>query len=105
MLKQLSVEHPSLLIVYCPHQQLTMHFSLTSGQPQLHQQLMQAALTSGVKVNAGLKVESADIANTAILLANGTKVSADLIIAADGLHVSDTSPTSNDLVNDGIVAT
>lgn len=66
---------------------------------------MQAALDSGVKVNSGLKVESADIVNTAILLANGTSVSADLIIAADGLHVGDISPTTNDLVNDGVVAT
>ena len=74
-------------------------------QPQFHQQLMQAALDSGVKVESGLKVESADTANTAVLLANGTKVSADLIIAADGLHVGDISPISSDLVNDGIVAT
>lgn len=99
MSKKLSVEHPSLLIVYCSHQQLKTYESLTSGKPQLHQQLMQAALDSGVKVNSGLKVESADVANTTILLANGSKISADLIIAADGLHVGDISPTINDLVN------
>ena len=51
---------------------------------------MQVALDSGVKVKSGVKVESADIAETAILLADGERVSADLIIAADGLHVSDT---------------
>lgn len=66
---------------------------------------MQTALDSDVKVNSGLKVESADIANTALLLANGTKVFADLIIAADGLHVGDVSPTTNGLVIEGIVAT
>ena len=52
---------------------------------------MQVALDSGVKVKSGVKVESADIAETAIMLADGERVSADLIIAADGLHVSDTS--------------
>lgn len=50
---------------------------------------MQAAIDSGVKVYSGMKVESADVANTTILLADGETVSADLIIAADGLHVSD----------------
>ena len=51
---------------------------------------MQVALDTGVEVKSGLKVESADVANTAILLADGATISADLIIAADGLHVSDT---------------
>ena len=62
---------------------------LTVPQPQLHQQLMQAALDSGVKVFSGVKVESVDVAETAIVLADGEKISADIIIAADGLHVRD----------------
>ena len=62
---------------------------LTLIQPQLCQQLMQAALDSGVKVISGVKVESVDVAGTAIVLADGEKISADTIIAADGLHVGD----------------
>lgn len=61
-------------------------------QPQLHQQLMQVALDSGVKVVCGLKVESVSTEDTTILLADGATASADLIIAADGLHVGNTSP-------------
>lgn len=49
---------------------------------------MQVALDSGVKVNSGVKVESVDVAKTEISLADGATISADLIIAADGLHVS-----------------
>ena len=52
---------------------------------------MQAALDSNVRVNTGVKVDSVDTAETAILLANGDRISADIIIAADGLHVGDTS--------------
>ena len=48
---------------------------------------MQAALAGGVKVNPDVKVESVDVAKTAIILASGETISADLIIAADGLHV------------------
>ena len=48
---------------------------------------MQAALESGVKVNSGVKVQSVDVAKTEISLADGAAISADLIIAADGLHV------------------
>ena len=62
---------------------------LTLPQPQLHQQLMQVAHDSGVKVISGVKVESVDVAQTAIVLADGEKISADIIIAADGLHVGD----------------
>lgn len=47
---------------------------------------MQVAVDSGVKVVSGLKVESANTENTTILLADEAKDSADLIIAADGLH-------------------
>ena len=48
---------------------------------------MQAALDGGVKVISGTKVESVDTAETAILLTDGEKIPADMIIAADGLHV------------------
>ena len=50
---------------------------------------MQAALDGGVKVFSGVKVESVDVTETAIMLADGEKISADMIIAADGLHVGD----------------
>ena len=50
---------------------------------------MQAALDGGVKVLSGVKVESVDVAETAIVLADGEKISADIIVAADGLHVGD----------------
>ena len=50
---------------------------------------MQATLDSGGKVLSGVKVESVDVAETAIVLADGEKISADMIIAADGLHVGD----------------
>ena len=58
-------------------------------QPQLQTQLMQVALDSGVKVNEGVKVEAVDVAKTQISLADGDTIAADLIIAADGLHVGE----------------
>ena len=48
---------------------------------------MQAALAGGVKVNTDVKVESVDVSETVIILASGETIFADLIIAADGLHV------------------
>lgn len=48
---------------------------------------MQVAVNSGAKVISGVKVESVDVAQTAIVLAAGEKISTDIIIAADGLHV------------------
>ena len=48
---------------------------------------MQVALDGGVRVNSGVKVESVDVAKTQISLADGATISADLLIAADGLHV------------------
>lgn len=48
---------------------------------------MKTALDSNVGVKTGVKVDSVDTAGTAILLANGETISADIIIAADGLHV------------------
>ena len=60
---------------------------LTLDQPQLHQQLMKVALESGVKLQSGIKVNSVDVAKTSMELDDGSTVSADLIIAADGAHV------------------
>ncbi|KAF6220769.1 hypothetical protein HO133_002449 [Letharia lupina] len=55
-------------------------------QPQLHQQLMQVTLESGIIGKSGLKVESMDVTKTAILLADGEAISTDVINAADSLH-------------------
>lgn len=49
---------------------------------------MQTAVDSSVEVRTGVKVNSVDTAGTAIVLADGETISADIIIAADGLHVS-----------------
>ena len=57
-------------------------------QPQLHQQLMKAALENGVQLVSGVKVSSVDTARTAVVLEDGTTVFTDVIIAADGVHVS-----------------
>ena len=48
---------------------------------------MQAALAGGVKVNSDVNVESVDVAKTTVILTSGETILADLIIAADGLHV------------------
>ena len=63
-------------------------------QPQLHQQLMQVTLESGIIGKSGLKVESMDVTKTAILLADGEAISTDVINAADSLHVSDAGSES-----------
>ena len=65
---------------------------------------MEVALDGGVKIKSGVKVESVDVAETAILLANGERVLADLIIAADGLHVCNTSLQALPLMTDGSIA-
>jgi hypothetical protein len=44
-----------------------------------------------VSVNTGVKVASVDVANSSIRLEDGSTVSADVIIAADGVHVSERS--------------
>ena len=61
---------------------------LTLPQPQLAQQLIDKAIESGTKVQMGAKVVNVDLKNSTLELADGAKVSADLIIAADGVHVS-----------------
>jgi salicylate hydroxylase len=59
---------------------------LTFWEPQTHQQLMDAALKHGVKLEAGQKVVAVDVEKTAITLDDGRRISADLIIASDGVH-------------------
>ena len=53
---------------------------------------MKAALEGGVHLRSGVKVKSVDTAKTAIVLENGDIVSADVIIAADGVHVGGKLP-------------
>ena len=57
-------------------------------QPQLHQQLIDTAQNSGVKLRTGVKVKAVNVEKTTIELEDGETVQADLIIAADGVHVS-----------------
>ena len=60
--------------------------SVFAYRPGLNKQLMEAAVGSGVEVKTGVKVVSVDAEKTTIELEGGETVSADLIIAADGVH-------------------
>ncbi|KAL8693269.1 MAG: hypothetical protein Q9218_001870 [Villophora microphyllina] len=60
--------------------------SLTLPQPLLHQQLMEVALASGVEKRFGVQIESVDVEKTQLVLSDGSTVSVDIIIAADGVH-------------------
>ncbi|KAL8641724.1 MAG: hypothetical protein Q9228_001496 [Teloschistes exilis] len=60
--------------------------SVFAYRPQLHQQLMEVALASGVEKKFGVKIESVDVENTQLVFADGSTVSVDIIIAADGVH-------------------
>ncbi|KAF6225109.1 hypothetical protein HO133_010305 [Letharia lupina] len=60
--------------------------SVFAYRPQLVKQLMDAALSSGVQIETGVKVTSVDVDNTSLTLDSGATVSADLIIGADGVH-------------------
>ncbi|KAL8667044.1 MAG: hypothetical protein Q9202_000966 [Teloschistes flavicans] len=53
---------------------------------RLHQQLMEVALALGVEKKFGVKIESVDVENTQLVLSDRSIVSADVIIAADGVH-------------------
>ncbi|KAL9584758.1 MAG: hypothetical protein Q9212_001923 [Teloschistes hypoglaucus] len=53
---------------------------------RLHQQLMEVALASGVEKKFGFKIESVDVENTRLVFSDGSTVSVDVIIAADGVH-------------------
>lgn len=60
--------------------------SVFAFRPQLNGQLMDQATRSGVGVRLGVKVEHVDIENTTLWLEGGEKVTANLIIAADGVY-------------------
>ena len=60
--------------------------SVFAFRPQLYRQLMHKALESGVDVKFGVKVKSVDVQRTLFVLENEQTMSADLIIAADGVH-------------------
>lgn len=60
--------------------------SVFAYRPQLVKQLMDAARSSGVQIETGVKVTSVDVDNTSLTLDSGATVSADLIIGADGVH-------------------
>ncbi|KAL8778216.1 MAG: hypothetical protein Q9194_002120 [Teloschistes cf. exilis] len=60
--------------------------SVFAYRPQLHQQLMEVALASGVEKKFGVKIESVDVEKTQLVFADGSTVSVDIIIAADGVH-------------------
>lgn len=44
-------------------------------------------MANGVEIHNGVKVKSVDVEKTEIELEDGTRVAADLIVAADGIHV------------------
>lgn len=48
---------------------------------------------AGVRVMSGVKVTAVDVEKTAIVLEDGARISADLIIGADGVHVSSQNTT------------
>ncbi|KAL8809325.1 MAG: hypothetical protein Q9200_003509, partial [Gallowayella weberi] len=60
--------------------------SVFAYRPQLHNQLMHIASDIGVEMRIGVKVQSVDTDKTQITLEDGSVVSADLIVAADGVH-------------------
>ncbi|KAL8828821.1 MAG: hypothetical protein Q9170_006435 [Blastenia crenularia] len=60
--------------------------SVFAYRPQLHQQLMDVAAKAGVEMKIGTKVESIDADKSQLVLEDGSSVSADIIIAADGVH-------------------
>lgn len=47
---------------------------------------MEVALASGVEKKFGVKIESVDVENTQLVISDGSTVSVDVIIAADGVH-------------------
>ncbi|KAI4125168.1 MAG: hypothetical protein LQ338_004423 [Usnochroma carphineum] len=60
--------------------------SVFAYRPQLHQQLMDVAHKEGVEMKIGVKVNSVDVDKTQLLLEDGSSISADIIIAADGVR-------------------
>lgn len=78
-------------------EQLKNGKSLYAYRPQLNKQLLDAARKHGVNLQIGVEVEDIDIDRTTVTLKDGTKLTPDLIIAADGLasivrkHIVDAS--------------
>ena len=60
--------------------------SVFAYRPQLVKQLMDIALSSGVSIKTGVKVIAVDVDKTCLTLATGEKVTADLVIGADGVY-------------------
>ncbi|KAL8776161.1 MAG: hypothetical protein Q9213_008373 [Squamulea squamosa] len=60
--------------------------SVFAYRPQLHQQLMDVASNMGVDIRLGVKAKLVDVDNTRIMLEDGSELSVDLIVAADGVH-------------------
>ena len=54
-------------------------------RPQLNKQLLDAAKAHGANLQIGVEVEDIDVDQTAVILKDGTKLTPDLIIGADGL--------------------
>ena len=60
--------------------------SVFAYRPQLVKQLVDTAVDSGAELKTGIKVRSVDVDKTTITLDGGETVSADVILAADGIH-------------------
>ena len=54
---------------------------------------MQGAHEAGVRVISGVKVTAVDVEKIAIVLKDGARISTDLIIGADGVHVCSQNTT------------
>jgi len=61
--------------------------SVFAFRPQVAEQLVETATKLGVEIKTGVKVESVDVEQTKLQLQDGTTVSVDLIIGADGIKV------------------
>lgn len=61
--------------------------SVFAFRPQVAEQLVETAVKFGVEIKTGIKVESVDVEKTQLQLQDGTTVSADLVIGADGIKV------------------
>ncbi|KAK5178166.1 hypothetical protein LTR44_009472 [Exophiala sp. CCFEE 6388] len=60
--------------------------SVFAYRPHLQQQLLDRAKECGVRLETGVKVLDVDVDEGSISLENGSKATADLIVAADGVH-------------------
>jgi 2-polyprenyl-6-methoxyphenol hydroxylase-like FAD-dependent oxidoreductase len=60
---------------------------VNTSQPSLQEQLIQRVLESGVPIKTGAKVALVDTERTKLKFEDDSEVYADLIVAADGVHV------------------